>query len=110
MMRGARKGTLCHGECFLIKPILDFIKCRRIVESSGSTIVKPDAYETPSNKAVVVAIGDDIVRGGVVFPLSKYVSVGDTVLISQYGAEEIDEDGEKLVLVRLQDVKGIDRD
>jgi|HubBroStandDraft_4_1064222.scaffolds.fasta_scaffold155580_4 co-chaperonin GroES (HSP10) len=91
------------------KPILDFLLVRRIVEQSKSTIVTPDSFVTPSNKATVVAIGDSIVRGGVEIPLTDYVKVGDTVLISQYGAEDVEIDGEKLVLVRLQDVKGVER-
>lgn len=92
------------------KPILDFLLVRRIVESSKSAIITPETFVTPSNKATVVALGDSIVRGGLEFALNYFVHVGDTVLISQYGAEDVEIDGEKLVLVRLQDVKGVERE
>ena len=58
------------------KPILDFLLVRRLVEESTSAIITPESFVTPSNKATVVAIGDSIVRGGVVFPLSEYVNRG----------------------------------
>ena len=89
------------------KPIMDRILCQRLDERKDSLIVEADAYATKSNKYQVIALGDFVVVGGQRIALSDFVSVGDIVLAGEYNVEEIELDGEKFQLVRIQDVRGV---
>lgn len=94
----------------MLQPILDRVLCKRIETPSDSTIVTPEQYQAASLRAEVVAHGDYVFMGGVRVPLSNYVKPGDIVRLPEYGVEDIDIDGEKYALVRIQDVKGVERD
>ena len=90
----------------MFKPILDRVLVRRIEQSSDATIVIPEAYRQSSKKCEVIAIGDFVVVGGQRIPLDELIHVGDIVLIGEYNAELVETDGEVLLLVRIQDVRG----
>ena len=94
----------------MLKPILDRVLVKRIEQAPAvqSLIEIPDQYKQSSKVCKVVALGDFVVLGGQSFPLSQFLSVGDTVLISDYGDEQVMVDGEELILVRIQDIRGRD--
>jgi|SRR5215475_10073009 len=77
-------------------PLNDRVLVRRLHDFDDEKQVKiADAYQPESNRGEVLAIGDKAV--GV---LEK----GDRVLFSHYGAQEIEVDGEELVLVSIHDI------
>jgi co-chaperonin GroES (HSP10) len=92
----------------MFRPILDRVLVRRSAPPQDSTIVTPDAYQQQSNEGVVVAIGDFVAIGGQTFPLSQFIRVGDRVRFGEYNAETFDEK-ERLVLVRIQDIRGVEQ-
>lgn len=93
----------------MFKPILDRILVKRIEELDESIIQTPDAFRQKSNKGKVVALGDYFAFGGALHPLTDVLNEGDVVLFSEYGSEQIKIDGEELLLVRIADIKGVER-
>lgn len=91
------------------RPILDRIIVKRLDECDETGITVPKKYRQHSNKGIVVAIGDFVVLGGLRVPLSDLVNVGDIVLVGEYNSEKFEKDGEELWIVRLQDVRGIEK-
>ena len=91
------------------RPVLDRILLRKIeAPDVVKGVVVPDQFKE-SDKYEVVALGDFVIFGGQRFPLTEFLTIGDTVLVGQYNIEACDIDGEKLFLVRIQDVRGRQR-
>jgi chaperonin GroES len=91
-------------------PRIDFVLIKRIGEELAVTaggIHIPDEAKAQSNKGRVIAVGegryvgDKLIETGLV--------VGDIVVFSKYGGEEIVLDGDNLLLVRADEVKLIER-
>jgi co-chaperonin GroES (HSP10) len=61
---------------------------------SEGGIIKPDFFQMKSNRGEIVSVGADV-------PLLKK---GDVVLFSNSGADEIDLDGEKFILVHRKQI------
>lgn len=93
----------------MLKPILDRVLIRRIEEEKDGKIVIPEQYRQQSNKGEVVAIGDFVIMGGQKILLSTIINVGDKVLFGEYNTEKVEADGEQLELVRVQDIRGVER-
>jgi len=89
----------------MIKPVLDRVLLRRVVEEQVGLVVRPDKY-AESDKYEVLAIGDFVVIGGVRIALPEIVSVGDLVLVSEYNIEALEDEGQQLFLTRVQDIRG----
>ena len=88
------------------RPVMDRILLRRIKQPEVvNGVVIPDKYKE-SNEYEVVALGDFVVLSGQRFPLTEFVTVGDTVLVGQYNLERVEVDGEELLLTRVQDIRG----
>lgn len=88
----------------MIKPIQDFILIRPIEKEQKSSVIivskaiKPE----PTQQAIVIALGP-----GKQTPITS-VKEGDTIVIPHYaGIEVIDEDGNKLVLIRVTDILAV---
>jgi len=91
-----------------IQPLADRVLVKQVEEKEQikGGIIIPDAAKEKSQEATVVAVGsgkltDDGKR------VSFEVKVGDKVLISKYGGTEVSVDGEKLVLLREEDIVAI---
>lgn len=85
-------------------PIMDRVLLRKMEAKQSGTIVTPDQYKE-SNEYEVVALGNFVIFGGQKFSLEEFVRVGDRVLVGQYNIEQVEVDGEKLYLTRIQDVR-----
>ncbi|MFT7110063.1 MAG: chaperonin GroES [Psychrobacter glaciei] len=91
-----------------IRPLHDRIVVRRKEEETKTAggIVLPGASAEKPNQGEVVAIGTGrILDNGNVQPLA--LSVGDTVLFGQYGANAVKIDGEELLIMSESEIYGI---
>lgn len=90
------------------RPLHDRVLVRRIEaeeKTAGGIILPGNAQEKPA-EGEVVAIGTGTVTdSGDVRPLA--VSVGDQVLFSKWGGDEITVDGEELVVMEESKIIGI---
>ena len=111
------------------RPILDRVLIKRIEpEAAPDGFEVPDKYRQHTNKGVIIAVGDGVVLGQNFVPFveeqphlgtdeegkSKYyrtnfVRVGDTCLYGEYCAEQFEKDGETFYIVRVQDIRGVER-
>ena len=81
----------------LIKPIKDEPK------TASGIITAPTSKEKPG-KGEVIAVGEGKVNPeGKLIPIEN-VKVGDMVYFTKYSPEELDIDGEKLLLVRADSI------
>ena len=86
--------------------LLDRVLIRRLPEDTGTGLQIPNKYREPQRWGEVIAIGDSVVLGGVKWPLSDYVSVGDIVKYGEHTAEQFDTNDEDVFIVRVQDLRG----
>ena len=93
------------------KCILDRVMVRLldVDKSKDGEIVVGSKYRQKSNKGEVVSIGDFVVVGRQRIPVRDIVNVGDIVLFGEYNAELFKKDGEDFYLVRVQDVRGVEK-
>lgn len=95
------------------KTILDRILVRRLeaaAEADGFVIA--DKYREKSRRGEVLAIGDWIVLGTQCHKVTDFVNVGDIVTYGEYAAEAFDHTDPTVAtqfIVRLQDVRGVER-
>ena len=92
-----------------IQPLGDRVLLQAIDNEGEQTvggIIIPDSAKEKPQEAAVVALGtgskDD---GGKAIPFN--VSVGDRVIVSQYGGTEVKYDGDLYTLVREDDILAI---
>ena len=88
----------------MFTPKNDFVLLRRLDEKAGGTIVIPDSAQVKSNRGEVIAVGRGEIIDGKIVPLD--IEVGEIVLFTKYGAQDIEIDGEDLVLVRGSEIYG----
>lgn len=88
-----------------IQPLEDriVIKVNAAEEATASGIIIPDSAKEKPQQGEVIAvgagrIGDDNER------IPMEISVGDTVIYSQYGGTEVEVDGEELIILSSRDV------
>ena len=82
-------------------PLNDWIVIRVVedqVDESG--VIVPKKYRQQSNCGIVVSVSTNI----------KELKSGDKVLFGQYNSEKFNKDGEELELVRIQDIRGVERE
>ena len=91
-----------------IRPLFDRVLVRRIEAestSSGGIIIPGSAAEKP-NQGEVIAVGPGaLLDNGETRALS--VSVGDRVLFGKYSSNEIEIDGEELLILKESDILAI---
>jgi len=85
------------------QPMNDRVLIREVVEQE-SGIIQPDAFKLKSNKGEVVAVGSGMVLGTQLLPIP--LKPGDIVHYSEYGSENVEVCGEKLLLVSAFDIRG----
>ena len=95
---------------FGIKPLADKILLKPILaedlNTTSSGIIIPDTVskEKPE-QGIVVAVGDGKWDDGVKIPLS--VKVGDKVVFSRYGYDEVKLDGEEYYILKEENILAI---
>jgi co-chaperonin GroES (HSP10) len=87
----------------LYAPMNDRVLLRRVTEKNHNLIELPEAYKLDSDLGVVVAVGDYMIVGGEARPIP--LQPGDKVRVGHYNIEDIDVEGEQLMLVSAYDVR-----
>ena len=92
----------------MIRPLYDRVIVRRVVEeerSKGGLFIPEQAKEKPA-QGEVLAIGQGRrLESGAVVPLE--VAIGNRVLFGKYSGTEIELDGEKLLILREDEILGV---
>lgn len=91
-----------------VKPLEDRILVRRVeaqTRSAGGILIPEKAAEKPS-EGIVLAIGPGRLLENNQ-RLAPSVKVGDRVLFTKYGAQEISHQGEMLLIVRESDLLAV---
>jgi chaperonin GroES len=90
-----------------IRPLHDRILVRRIAEEETiGVIVIPDNAKEKQNRGEVVAVGSGrILENGDKRPLD--VKAGDRVLFGKYNGSEVEVNGEKLMILREDEIYAI---
>ena len=91
------------------KPILDRLLVRKLQDGDTTGFVIPDKYRQQTRRGVVLAIGDGVILGGQFVDMKDFVNVGDIVFYGEYTAEILNKDDENTVIIRLQDVRTVER-
>jgi co-chaperonin GroES (HSP10) len=81
------------------EPLNDRVIVKRIDEVVDGTLVVSKKYRQASNKCEVVAAAKGI-----------DLKPGDYVLVGEYNAEAFNKDGVELFIVRLGDIRGVERE
>ena len=91
-----------------IKPLGDRVLVRHIEDDEQEVggIIIPDSAKEKPQEAEIIALGSGKKdESGKAQPFE--VKVGDRVIISKYGGTEVKLDGQKLLLVREDDILGV---
>lgn len=94
-----------------IRPLQDRILVKRLeLENTtrGGIIIPDTAKEKPAEGKVVAVGSGKLKDDGTVIPLE--IKVGDRVLFSKYGGNEVKIDGEEFLIMLQDDVLGIIED
>jgi len=91
-----------------LRPLGNRVVAKRLEqeETLKGGIILPDSAKKKQETAKVVAIGPgETTKEGKILPIS--VSVGDTILMDKYGAQEVTIDDEDYVIVKADDIIAI---
>lgn len=86
------------GNRVLIRP---FSK-EELMKKNSFGIILPDSGKEKSEQGIVLAVGTGEYRDGKFVPVS--VKVGDKVVFSKYGYEDVNVDGEELYLIKEENI------
>ena len=92
----------------MLKPLADrvLVKVDEEETKTKGGILIPDTAQKKSQKGTVMAIGSGkVLDNGTRLPIE--VKVGDHVLFAKYSGVDIDEDGEKYLLLAERDILAI---
>ena len=92
----------------MLKPLADrvLVKVDEEETKTKGGILIPDTAQKKSQKGTVMAIGSgQVLDNGTRLPFE--VKVGDHVLFAKYSGVDIDEDGEKYLLLAERDILAI---
>lgn len=91
-----------------LKPVGNRVVAKRTEEQATTKggIILPDSAKQKQETAIVVAIGTGATtKDGKVIPIP--VSVGDTILMDRYAAQEVTIDDEEYIIVKADDIIAI---
>lgn len=91
-----------------LSPLWDYVLLKPIRETQTSSgIVIPDTIkDRKSDRGTVIAVGPGKVQEDGTRSVMD-VKAGDAVIFSKYASDEIEVDGEELLIIQMHDVKGI---
>lgn len=81
------------------------IKALEAEQTTASGIVIPDSAKEKPAQGEIVAIGSGKVKNGIKIPME--VKVGDRVLYSKYGPQEVKIDNEKYLILSEDDILAV---
>ena len=91
-----------------LKPLYDRVVVRKaeMEQKTAGGIILRDTAKEESQIGDVIAVGEGkLLENGEIRPLK--VEVGDKVLYSKYAGNEIEIDGEKLLVIREEDILAV---
>ncbi|SNR59667.1 co-chaperone GroES [Desulfurobacterium atlanticum] len=91
-----------------LKPLYDRVVVKKVEmeQKTAGGIILPDTAKEESQMGEVVAVGEGrLLENGEIRPLK--VKEGDKVLYSKYAGNEVELDGEKLLIIREEDILAI---
>jgi co-chaperonin GroES (HSP10) len=91
------------------KPILDRLLVRRLAAEEQTGFAIPEKYRQHTNRGTVIAIGDGVMLGVDWVCMEDFVKPGDIVKYGEYTAERFGPDDDELYIIRLQDVRTVER-
>ena len=82
-------------------PIGDILLVQRVELDNGKigSFIRPDQFRIKSNTGIVISIGDKVLTA----------NPGDKVTFGEFNTEDIQIDGEPFLLVRISDVRGVEK-
>jgi chaperonin GroES len=92
----------------MLRPLYDRILVRRVVEeerSKGGLFIPEQAKEKPAQGEVLAVGKGRRLESGELIVLDT--AVGDKVLFGKYSGTEIELDGEKLLILREDEILGV---
>ena len=92
----------------MLRPLYDRVVVRRVVEeerSKGGLFIPEQAKEKPAQGEVLAVGKGRRLESGELIALET--AVGDKVLFGKYSGTEIELDGEKLLILREDEVLGV---
>jgi chaperonin GroES len=92
----------------MIRPLYDRVVVRRVVEeerSKGGLFIPEQAKEKPAQGEVLAVGKGRRLESGELIALET--AVGDKVLFGKYSGTEIELDGEKLLILREDEILGM---
>lgn len=89
-----------------IKPLGERVVIKKIEKENvtASGIVLPDSAKEESNVAEVVAISQDLLNDK---ELNVDLKEGDKVIYSKYAGNEVELEGEKVIIIKYQDLLAV---
>jgi chaperonin GroES len=87
----------------LYEPMNDRVLLRRVTEENKRLVQMPDAFKLESDLGVVIAVGSGMLVNGQLVPIP--LKLGDKVRVGHYNIEDIEVEGETLMLVSAYDVR-----
>lgn len=97
-----------EGREMKLKPLYDRVVVKKVEmeQKTAGGIILPDTAKEESQMGEVVAVGEGrLLENGEIRPLK--VKEGDKVLYSKYAGNEVELDGEKLLIIREEDILAI---
>jgi len=91
-----------------LKPLYDRVVVKKIEmeQKTAGGIILPDTAKEESQLGEVIAVGEGkLLENGEIRPLK--VKEGDKVLYSKYAGNEVNIDGEELLILREEDILAI---
>lgn len=92
----------------MIRPLYDRVVVRRIEEEArtkSGLYIPEQAKERPSQGEILAAGKGRRLENGSVVPMDA--QVGDSIIFGKYSGTEIELDGEKLLILREDEILGI---
>lgn len=102
------KNQIKEGDGMKLKPLYDRVVVKKVEveQKTAGGIILPDTAKEESQIGEVIAVGEGkVLENGDVRALK--VKVGDKVLFSKYAGNEVEIDGEKLLVIREEDILAI---
>ena len=102
------KNHIKEGDGMKLKPLYDRVVVKKVEmeQKTAGGIILPDTAKEESQIGDVIAVGEGkLLENGEIRPLK--VKVGDKVLYSKYAGNEVEIDGEKLLIIREEDILAI---
>jgi chaperonin GroES len=90
-----------------IKPLADRVVVKPLEQETKtkSGIIIPDTAKEKSHRGEIIAVGIGKYDDGKLNPMT--VKIGDTILYKEYSGDDFKLDGEKVTILKEEDILGI---